>query len=314
MFLNKQIFIDTEKKQGNSLLTTIQRPISEIDLNLINVGIGIENEMLYNAFVESCSRLENHFNPFYYLLGYAQNTLIDSLIDIANPILDFETRFLISDKLGNTLPYIDYSRSNKAKHKIGNISNVALTAENCDVVNIGYMRHSSPLEVLRGLNPTNHFSIGDVKGRLQQVEPLIRDLRLALIDLNLLNDPVVNMSIFDLCSIARYLGYSQKIHTIVVRGEGSQKLLADQASLLLWYFLEGRQHRQQDYPTNPTNEKYLVLTDRIDDELVFIKSPISGRWWLKSPSEETQYYSISFEEYKNCVDGEVPLRLQSLIE
>jgi len=87
----------------------------------------------------------------------------------------------------------------------------------------------------------------------------------------------------------------------------------EQAALLTWYFLEGRNHRQEDYPTNPSNKIYLVHSTIMDLDLEFYKSNLTGRWWIQHPENKTNFIPVSHTEYNEAINNNLSNRLLDFI-
>jgi hypothetical protein len=63
----------------------------------------------------------------------------------------------------------------------------------------------------------------------------------------------------------------------------------------------------RDFPRN--NTKHVRVTD-LEDDLIFIKSNLTDRWWIEINAEqdEMQYIACSHEDYLKANVNEVPDR------
>ena len=87
---------------------------------------------------------------------------------------------------------------------------------------------------------------------------------------------------------------------------------------MMWYFLDGMSRRMQDYPEidNHNYIKFNVQVDDYDEDLVFLKSKKTGRWWMIVTSKDAvsqkykrqQYVSCSYEDYQMALNHELPDR------
>lgn len=87
-----------------------------------------------------------------------------------------------------------------------------------------------------------------------------------------------------ICSLSRYSGISDRLKVFGIfeinneRNTGAQ-LVAE----MIWYFVEGYNLRNFEYPKDVTKD-CIVYKVPIDDEiLIFYKSTNSARWWIELP-------------------------------
>ena len=95
-----------------------------------------------------------------------------------------------------------------------------------------------------------------------------------------------------LCHI-RYAGMSDRVSSLAMFEYHPHKYVCCQTvnliSQIIWYFLEGFNLREKDYP-NASNilnnyQKYIVPIKDSDLQFAFYKSKKTGRWWLSSSIE-----------------------------
>ena len=87
-------------------------------------------------------------------------------------------------------------------------------------------------------------------------------------------------------------------------------------SQIIWYFIDGVHARMGDFPIGSKIEykKFIVHLDDFPDDLIFYKSPKSGRWWMevKYPVNEGSKYErhhlvpCDEDDYQNTLENEVP--------
>jgi hypothetical protein len=139
------------------------------------------------------------------------------------------------------------------------------------------------------------YRLGELSNNIRYVEPVLRDANIVTLDLKSIRSSEVSskqkfspngFSGKEICAISRYAGISNKVSSFgiyeyipSVEDEATEMLIAQ----ILWYFIEGVNCRVMD--SNFYNEddfqKYTVLID--DQELVFLKSVKSSRWWVEIP-------------------------------
>lgn len=89
----------------------------------------------------------------------------------------------------------------------------------------------------------------------------------------------------------------------------------------IWYFIDGVDWRKGDYPLRPKSDyiKFTVLSDQLDQEIIFYKSPWSERWWMEIPSHpkdvsKNSLISCDIEDYHLAKKGEIPDRYWKAIQ
>jgi formiminoglutamase len=165
--------------------------------------------------------------------------------------------------------------------------------------NLGYQTYLSPQEEIDLMEKLffDALRLGTLKSDFTKAEPILRDTDLFSVDIHCVKsseiaDPnhknINGFSTFDLCKLSRYAGMSDKLSSFGVyelqsmqKSEGLISLIAQ----ILWYFVEGFSLRLNEYVTekSPNFTKYSVPIE--DEILVFFKSEISNRWWIKIQNE-----------------------------
>jgi formiminoglutamase len=170
--------------------------------------------------------------------------------------------------------------------------------------------------------------LGELREDIRKSEPLVRDADLISIDMNAVRHsdapgvttPSPNGLFGDeLCAITRYGGLSEKVKVCGLFELSPDKDLNGQTSHLaaqaIWYFIDGLSHRLKENPmeTSMHTKKFIVTPDEFGQELIFIKSNLSERWWIeipvKNPSTNYNYFiSCSYEDYKRACNNIIPDR------
>lgn len=172
--------------------------------------------------------------------------------------------------------------------------------------------------------------LGHFKNNIQEAEVQLRDADMVSFDMGairLADAPGQRQGSpngFDgeqACAIARYAGISDKVTSFGVYEnnplfdhQGQSSHLVAQ---MLWYFIEGYNARKGDYPFASKSEyqKFTVLIDEGEHELIFYKSHLSARWWIEVPMaggspqhERHKLVPCSYEDYLKACENEIPLR------
>lgn len=171
------------------------------------------------------------------------------------------------------------------------------------------------------------YRLGEVTNDITLVEPVLRDADLISIDFYSVQSAYTgNFSKFvpngftgkEICALARYAGISDRVSIFgIFNTDGNLVSEAVLQSQIIWYFIEGYCCRYKEFPETEINDylKYIVsLSD--DEELVFYKSEISQRWWMKvvyDKEPENKLNSITllpcrYEDYLEASQGVYPER------
>ncbi len=311
---NEKEFTNSSKGSLFSALHFYQQEIHRI--NDFEVGVvGLEENSL-NIFRENFYKLGDHFQYPILDLGLLQwsneqelNHKIKilskdiTLIVVGGPMLDCGIKqAIVTNEFNNEL-------SNK--HNI-----------------IGYQRHRTAVTDFINMSEYDHLSLGEVRRNMLGVEPILRDCNGSNIDLAVIkksdsNLDLVNntcgLTLEETCQISRYLGISSgmnflQLHNFEHYAKGENiNSAAECASIISWYFLEGVLNKIYESPDKSNNITYLINNELFEDPITFIKSNISGRWWIKVGDENAEAQPCLFEDYISCRSGNVPDRLLSLI-
>ena len=136
------------------------------------------------------------------------------------------------------------------------------------------------------------YRLGEVATNIAVAEPVFRDADLVSIDVTAVqssysgNFMQFNPNGFngkEICSLTRYAGISDKVTSFGIFNFNVTSQETVLIAQMVWYFIEGFSFRSNEYPFG-SKEKYIKYIVPIDDEeLVFYKSHISGRWWIEIP-------------------------------
>jgi hypothetical protein len=126
----------------------------------------------------------------------------------------------------------------------------------------------------------------------------------------------------EICQLSRYAGMSDKVSSVGFY-EANTSLdasgqTADLVAQMIWYFIDGFYNRKGDFPKCNKDEylKYNINIGHPEQNMVFYKSPKSGRWWMEIPypTDERLKYDrhllapCTYEDYKLAMQNELPDR------
>lgn len=174
------------------------------------------------------------------------------------------------------------------------------------------------------------YRLGHVQTDIQEAEPVVRNADLVTVDISAVRQSDApgcaeagpnGLYGEELCQMMQYAGMSDKLSGIgfyeynptLDRHTQTAQLLAQ----AIWYFMEGVGQRKLDVPISNPNSylTYRVTLEELDQEITFIKSMKSDRWWMKLPMEgaRNRYLSqhllpCSYRDYQQACNNEVPER------
>ncbi|MBK9291804.1 MAG: formimidoylglutamase [Bacteroidetes bacterium] len=199
--------------------------------------------------------------------------------------------------------------------------------------NLGYQTYlvdQQSLELMSNLL-FDVYRLGNIRTNIGETEPALRNADILSFDLTAIRaaDAPGNGNAIpngltgeEACRIARYAGMSDKLSSAgffeynptLDRGRITAELIAQ----MIWYFIDGIAHRFGDTPGSTTEGfvRYLVKIEGHTDELIFLKSKKSGRWWIDlsmsrqagSKYEKHHYVPCSEADYQQALQDELPDR------
>ena len=178
-------------------------------------------------------------------------------------------------------------------------------------------------------NSFDYVRLGKAKANIGGLEPFVRDADMMSFHISALKHSDAPGSINaspsgffseEACQISRYAGMNDKLTSIGFYGYQSQcdpnGLTAQTVAQLVWYFLDGFNHRQKDFPASMEQlVEYIIDLKDFDQQLTFWKSNKTGRWWLQVPvktKKKLQRHRLipcSYDDYVATSKGELPDRL-----
>ncbi|MDB4179688.1 formimidoylglutamase [Flavobacteriaceae bacterium] len=172
------------------------------------------------------------------------------------------------------------------------------------------------------------YRLGELNNSIQNAEPILRDANIVTLDLKSIKSSELSSKQkfspngFDgkeICAISRYAGISNKVSSFgiyeylpSIEDEATEMLIAQ----IMWYFIEGVSCRIVDNNFHKVEDfqKFIVLVDT--QELVFLKSVKSSRWWVEIPFVQNSNNKLDdhsllpcmHEDYLDATKGVIPER------
>jgi len=203
-------------------------------------------------------------------------------------------------------------------------------------INIGYQTYLNDQQIINRFlkRRSELIRIGDVRQAIYLTEPLFRDSDVAIFDISSVRQSDAPGTISpspngfygeEICLLSRYAGISDKLRVFGLFDVNPEFDIRNQttglAAQILWFFLEGFSQKQYETPVlNISNSgrfiKYHVRVTDLDDDLIFVKSNLTDRWWIELQTEKDQniYVACSHEDYLKANRNEVPERWVQAVE
>ena len=196
--------------------------------------------------------------------------------------------------------------------------------------NLGYQTYYTSQDSLRVMDKLyfDTHRLGEITGNVAVAEPIIRNASMVSFDVGAIrsSDAAGNANANpngfwgnEACQLARYAGINDKLSSIgfyefnpAYDSNGQTAMLLAQ---MIWYFIDGVYGRKKDFPLHPKSQ-YLIYKTSLkhdDQELVFVKSKKTDRWWMQVPypsrgSKNERFHLVPcrYDDYKTAVSGEMP--------
>ena len=199
-----------------------------------------------------------------------------------------------------------------------------------DFSHIGYQTYRYNPDHLKLLHERNfeEIRLGLLRGNPAASEPMLRTKEHIFIDLNAVrasdfpcnvqNSPN-GLYAEEVCQLARYAGMGQKVKNIYIYGYPSglkhDHIPSQLAAEVSWHIAEALSSSIYEDPGNSATEdlflRKIVSMGQEGQDIVFVTSSSSGRWWMEVPevkSGNNQFIPCSYSDYATACSGEIPLR------
>ena len=191
-----------------------------------------------------------------------------------------------------------------------------------------YLNSPKMLDTLEKLH-FDAYSVGQMRDDLNEIEPVVRNADMLSFDITAIkmsdaggNQNAQNFGLTgeEACQLCWYAGLSEKLSSIGFY-EYNPKVdeRAQTASLvatMVWYFVEGYYHRNQEIDFNSNAfMKYVVSRLNNSSNIIFYKHKVSQKWWMEVPYPQTVTTNIekmiipcSYKDYQEASRGDIPDR------
>ncbi len=245
-------------------------------------------------------------------------------------------------RIGYTLTAVDSRidfNSERKEPDSGNYLNSILNNHKStfeQYINIGYQTYLNDQQVINRFlkRGADLVRIGDVRQAIYLTEPLLRDSDVAIVDISAVRQsespgtfsPSPNGFYGEeICLLSRYAGISDNLKMYGLFDVNPELDIRSQtsglAAQIIWFFLEGFSQKQYETPVLSTGNsgrfiKYHVRVTDLEDDMIFVKSNLTDRWWIELPAgaDSNKYVACSHEDYLQANRNEVPERWVKAVE
>jgi arginase family enzyme len=235
-------------------------------------------------------------------------------------------------------PRIDFSTDRKEPDSFNYLNSIINNHKSSfsHYINIGYQTYLNDQQIINRFlkRRSELIRIGDVRQAIYLTEPLFRDSDVAIIDISSVRQSDAPGTVSpspngfygeEICLLSRYAGISDKLKIFGLFDVNPEFDIRNQttglAAQILWFFLEGFSQKQYETPVlNLSNSgrfiKYHVRITDLEDDMIFVKSNLTDRWWIELPGEKDEnfYVACSHDDYLKANRNEVPDRWVQAME
>ncbi len=229
-------------------------------------------------------------------------------------------------------PRIDYSNERKEPDSFNYLNFITGTGRSGlkHYINIGYQTYLNDQQVINRFikRKSELVRIGDVRQAIYLTEPLFRDSDVAIFDISSVRQSDAPAAFTpspngfygeEICLLSRYAGISDNLKVFglfdIVPEFDMRSQTSALAAQVIWFFLEGFSQKQYETPSlSIANSgrfiKYHVRLTDLDDDLVFVKSNLTDRWWMELTisNDRYRYVACSYDDYLKANRNVVPDR------
>jgi formiminoglutamase len=163
------------------------------------------------------------------------------------------------------------------------------------------------------------FRLGRVKEHIEDMEPVLRNSHLLSFDINAVkySDAPMNkmgspngLAGDEACLLTRFAGMSSALSSLGIYGFDERKdkdnMTAILAAQMIWYFVDGFFLRKNEAALSDKNEFVEYHLQFTGNDIMFLKSKRSNRWWMQLP--DGNFEPCSYNDYLLASENEIPER------
>jgi arginase family enzyme len=193
---------------------------------------------------------------------------------------------------------------------------------------LGTQAYFSPLDKTDDLRRRYRgmlLPLGDLRENIRESEPMLREADVISFDFGALKaheapgqQRLSPNGLYgeEACQLAWYAGMSTRLNITGIFGYSPsldrQRWGAMMAAQMAWYFLKGASRQKEEEPQAEASDflHYMVPVEGLDEPIVFLKHPVTGRWWMEVNPKKNEEVRIACSEndYLLARKNEIPER------
>lgn len=197
-----------------------------------------------------------------------------------------------------------------------------------NLTNLGYQVYYTNKDEQKLFNRLSFdsYRLGLIRGNMEDIEPVMRDADMISIDIRAIKQSDAPAHYMpspngfyseEICQLSRYAGLSDKVSSFGIFDLNPKfdinEITAGLAAQIIWYFIDGVNSRQKDYPRPNSKEytKHIVSFERTDQNIVFYQNNYNKRWWMEVPIKKlkrNKLIACTYNDYKVACNQEIPDR------
>ncbi len=232
---------------------------------------------------------------------------------------------------------IDWVNERKEKDSFNYLSDIIPGKSNIDnFMVVGYQSYLNDPQVLNRFRKLNYdlVRIGEAREDIHEIEPSFRDSGLITFDISSVRQSDAPGTFApspngfygeEICLLSRYAGLSDSLQAAgffeINPLLDSRRQTTSMAAQMIWFFLEGFAQKQNessvlDKENSGRFVNYHVSIEDSNEDLVFIKSTVTNRWWIEYTSKkgEKHFIACSYNDYLQAGENEIPRRYMKAIK
>jgi len=190
-----------------------------------------------------------------------------------------------------------------------------------------YYNHPSKFEIFNKLF-VDYYKLGDVKRDIYEVEPELREAHITSIDVGAIRNADMpaqknahpnGLDGQEICTLTRLAGLSVNNRIMGIfeynpfydKNHTGANLIAQ----MIWYYIEGKNVYQEDYPNIDKKELIKFIVDNDVIKLNFYKNPKTERWWVEIPDldKKNKLFSCTEKDYHSSLNSVMGKRIYKII-
>jgi hypothetical protein len=201
--------------------------------------------------------------------------------------------------------------------------------------NLGYQSYYCNKDELKLINRMNFeaFRLGQIRSNIEDIEPVMRDADMVSLDIRAIKQSDAPAHKFpspngfyseEICQLARYAGLSDKVSSFGIYDLNPRfdinEITSGLAAQIIWYFIDGINSRQKDYPKKNSKEytKHIISFEKTDQNIVFYQNNYNKRWWMEVPNPDnhskSKLIACTLNDYNLACNQELPDRWLKTIQ